>query len=167
MKKIILSSIAIAMAIGAVSAHAEDVAIGNTAVVKAPVTIAAANTTNATWTVDQGFTGPTVQNNQRIGSLSIQTTGAHVGVQITGEGARVNGGQVQVPFYDTNGREGFPGTVNDSSWLNVSQTVLGTPGFSIADATDSVSVDVLKAGPRQDVQPGVYTATFSVTQYTQ
>ncbi|MBB8643119.1 CD15/CS22/SEF14 family fimbrial major subunit [Escherichia coli] len=165
MKKIILSSIAIAMAISAVSAHAEDVAIGNTAVVRAPVTIGAANTTNATWTVDHSFTGPTVQNNQRIGSLSIQTTGAHVGVQITGDGARVNSGQVQIPFYDANGVEGFPGTLR--SWNNLAQTILGTPGFSTANATDSVSVDVIKAGPQQNVAPGVYTATFNVTQYTQ
>ncbi|HDQ4235023.1 TPA: CD15/CS22/SEF14 family fimbrial major subunit [Klebsiella pneumoniae] len=164
MKKITLSSLALAMVMGSVTAHAAT-ALGNTATVQAPVIIGAANTTSATWATDAGFTGPTVAGSQAIGALNITASGPHDGVQVSGQGVQVSGGAVTIPFYDAKGEAGFWGTAQGSDWGHAGATVMGKPGWNNNTSGESITLGIKKRGNTQTLTPGVYTATFEVVQY--
>ncbi|ECC1666785.1 fimbrial protein SefA [Salmonella enterica subsp. diarizonae] len=164
MKKIALSSLALVMVMGSVTAHAATV-LGNKATVQAPVIIGATNTTSATWAADAGFTGPTVSTNQAIGALSITASGPHDGVAVSGLGVKVSGGAVTIPFYDGKGTAGFWGTANGNEWGHAATSVMGTPGWNNSTNDESVTLNIKKIGNVQTLTPGTYTATFEVVQY--
>lgn len=165
MKKIVLSSLALAMVMGSVTAHAATI-VGSKATVQAPVVISATNTTSATWAADAGFTGPTVTSGQVIGALSITASGPHDGVQVSGQGTVVGGGKVTIPFYDASGTVGFWGTTIGNGWGHAGSTLMGTaPGWNNNTQDESVTLTVTKNGVSQTLTPGTYTATFEVVQY--
>ncbi|EAB9989121.1 fimbrial protein SefA [Salmonella enterica subsp. enterica serovar Reading] len=167
MKKITLSSICMAMIIASATTQAAT-QLGNTAEVSAPVTIGATNTTSATWVQADSFgNSTTLTNNQPIGRLEIVATGAHDGLFISGQGARINGSnQVTVPFYSEDGRVGFSGTLNND-WTHVNAgSFAGKPGWQKLSTEENTTVNVLTAGySGVVVAPGTYTATFEVRQY--
>ncbi|EHY5882580.1 CD15/CS22/SEF14 family fimbrial major subunit [Escherichia coli] len=165
MKKIVLSSLALAMVMGSVTAHAATIA-GNKATVKAPVVISATNTTSATWAADAGFTGPKVAASQVIGALSIRASGPHDGVQVSGQGTQVSGGSVTIPFYNADGTTaGFWGTALETAWGHAGTTLMGTPGWNNNTQDESVTLTIKKLGNAETLTPGTYTATFEVVQY--
>ncbi|EPI9355769.1 CD15/CS22/SEF14 family fimbrial major subunit [Escherichia coli] len=165
MKKIVLSSLALAMVMGSVTAHALTIA-GNKATVKAPVVIGATNTTSATWAADAGFTGPEVAASQVIGALSIKASGPHDGVQVSGQGTQTSGGSVTIPFYNTDGKTvGFWGTASEAAWGHAGTTLMGTPGWNNNTKDESVTLTIKKLGKAEKLTPGTYTATFEVVQY--
>ncbi|HBL8814468.1 TPA: CD15/CS22/SEF14 family fimbrial major subunit [Escherichia coli] len=165
MKKIVLSSLALAMVMGSVTAHAATI-VGSRATVQAPVVISATNTTSATWAADAGFTGPTVTGSQIIGALSITASGPHDGVQVSAQGTQVSGGLVTVPFYDAAGTTaGFWGTAVEPAWGHAGSTLMGAPGWNNNTQDESVTLTIKKLGSTETLTPGTYTATFEVVQY--
>lgn len=166
MKKMILSTAILAtMAFGGAANAAST--LGNQATVSAPVVIAAANSTSATWTQDASFTGPQVTNNQVVGQLNITATGAHTGVQISGDGVYVSQGQVLLPFKNSNGQTIFNGTINDNAtWNHLAATLINqNPGWQTVTTAENVVANIVKGGGTQTLPAGTYTATFYIQQY--
>ncbi|APY79553.1 CD15/CS22/SEF14 family fimbrial major subunit [Salmonella enterica subsp. enterica serovar Manchester] len=157
------SAVAVLALIACGSAHAGFV--GNKAEVQAPVTIAAQNTTSATWSQDSGFTGPAVSAGQKIGTLSITATGPHDSVSIAGKGSTVTRGVANLPFLDAQGTAVFRGRIQGPGINDQSNTGIdGLAGWRVASTAESLSVPVTTFGAAT-LPAGTFTATFYVQQY--
>ncbi|EPO8488517.1 CD15/CS22/SEF14 family fimbrial major subunit [Salmonella enterica subsp. enterica serovar Braenderup] len=157
-----LSLIALALAVcGTANAG---MLVGNKAMVEAPITVSATNNTSVTWTAEtlgtDGFS-----DEQKLGTLTITATGAHDAINITGEGALLDSGNiVTLPFKDEQGTPQFKGRIMSATQLGNSG-IDNQPGWKVASSAENVSVEVKAYGEKNSLNPGIYSAKFYVQQW--
>lgn len=153
------------MACGA--ANAAMTSVGEAATVQASVAVNAQNTVSATWTQDPSLSGSSIRAMQKLGTLSIQLTGSHAGVHITGDNTAVSGGIVTIPFKNAQGVNYFRGRT-DGSIPQLATITVGShtgPGWRVANTANSINVDFKAFQNVSNIPAGAYTATFYVQQY--
>ncbi|HEA7566520.1 TPA: CD15/CS22/SEF14 family fimbrial major subunit [Escherichia coli] len=158
-----LSLIALALAVGG-AAHAD--VLGNKATISAPITVSASNNTTGSWT-PENLTVEGFRAGAKLGTLSVTATGSHDAIRVSGEGAVVNAGVVNVPFKDEQGQPVFRGRLLASAGaVDLADSGIdGLPGWKIENSNETFNVPVNALGSKSSLNPGTYTATFYVQQW--
>lgn len=158
-----LSLIALALAVSG-AAHAAE--LGNKATISAPITVSANNNTTGSWT-PENITVDGFSASAKLGTLSVTATGSHDSIRVSGEGAVVNAGVVNVPFTNEEGQPAFRGRLLASAGaIDLADSGIdGLPGWKIENSNETLNIPVNALGSASSLNPGTYTATFYVQQW--
>ena len=156
--------LALAMAMSSGAIAASDVATAT-----AKLTVVSENTVNAVWNPAGTLTAGTIAQNQKLGTLSITSSGTHDGFYITGDGTAVSGGVVNIPFKNAQGEPairaklvgGNQGAVDKGT---VSVGSYTGPGWDLPTTEASKDLNFGNAF-KSKLDAGEYTAIFYVKQY--